>query len=153
MTWALHCRPLWPSERVRFLDLRRKPPGNGAHPGAPVAAAAQAASSSAISSMGLRNPRRLRGRCSSGARFPGELVEECARRELEEETGRRLSIRLVITDSICPVFIAEPTADASVYLSDEHDAFRWTTLVEALTLIRPVQVARTFECAPSRTAR
>lgn len=98
-----------------------------------------------------RDPADLPGEwewgCPSGARFPGELVEDCARRELEEETGMRLSIRLVITDSICPTFIAEATAEASVHLSDEHDAYRWATLAEAVALIRPVQVASTFERA------
>ena len=71
----------------------------------------------------------------------------CARRELEEETGLRLSVRLTITDSICPIFMAEAPADASVCLSDEHDAYRWASLDEAIVLIRPVEVARTFERA------
>lgn len=80
--------------------------------------------------------------CPSGSRFPGEPVETCARRELEEETGLRLPIQLAVTDPIWPVFLAEAPGDASVHLSDEHDAYRWVTLEDALGLIRPASAAR-----------
>lgn len=82
--------------------------------------------------------------CPSGSRFPGEPVETCAGRELEEETGLRLQIRLSIGDPTWPIYVAEAPPDASVRLSEEHDGHRWVTLEEAKALIRPAYVAARF---------
>ena len=69
MTWALHCRPLWPSERVRFLELRRKPPANGppttawtrVNRGAPVGAAGSGGQQVGDLLDGLAEPESLAG--------------------------------------------------------------------------------------------
>ncbi len=85
--------------------------------------------------------------CPSGSRFPGEPVETCASRELEEETGLRLLIRLSLEDPTWPIFVAEAPPGVAVRLSEEHDTHRWVTLEEAIALIRPAFVARQFERA------
>ena len=85
--------------------------------------------------------------CPGGARLPGEPVDLCARRELEEETGLRLHLRSGVADPICPLFLAEAPRDTPVELSDEHDAYRWVRLEAAALLIRPEGVAAQFERA------
>ena len=74
-------------------------------------------------------------------------VEACAERELEEEAGLRLAMKLVVADPTWPVFLAEAPQDATVRLSNEHDAYQWVTLGDALDLIRPGAVACQFERA------
>ena len=59
----------------------------------------------------------------------------------------RLPLDRMFPDPICPVFLAEAPSNASVELSDEHDAYRWVGLEDALVLIRPEGVARQFERA------
>ena len=85
--------------------------------------------------------------CPSGSRFPREPLEVCARRELEEETGLRLPIQLALADATWPWFVTKADSDASVRLSEEHDAYRWVTFEEARDLIRPISVSRQFERA------
>jgi 8-oxo-dGTP pyrophosphatase MutT (NUDIX family) len=64
-------------------------------------------------------------------------VEVCARRELEEETGLRLPIQLALEDVTWPGFTAEADGEASIRLSEEHDAYRWVALGDALDPVRP----------------
>jgi len=77
-----------------------------------------------------------------GARHPGEDVEECARRELREETGLDLPLqRTDAGDEVCVVYLADAPPGTEVELSREHDAFRWLPLEDAVRLCRPARVA------------
>ncbi len=78
----------------------------------------------------------------SGSCLPGEPVGLCAQRELLEETGLVLPLRLAPAGS--PqwwVFTAQAKCDARVILSDAHDHFEWVKLEEALRRCRPIEVA------------
>jgi 8-oxo-dGTP pyrophosphatase MutT (NUDIX family) len=78
----------------------------------------------------------------AGARLPSEPVGLCAQRELLEETGLVLPLRL--TEAGSPhwrVFKAEARPDARVVLNEEHDAYEWVALDEALRRCRPQLVA------------
>jgi 8-oxo-dGTP pyrophosphatase MutT (NUDIX family) len=77
----------------------------------------------------------------SGCRQPGEAVEACARRELDEETGLGLTPALLMDHEEWPLFLVEAPAGAEVRLSAEHDAYRWVQLTAAIDLIRPAAVA------------
>ena len=81
----------------------------------------------------------------SGARYPGEALEHCARRELEEETRLRLPLRPADDGSAgWPVFVAEAPADALIHLSPEHDRYEWLALAGAVTRLAPVAVRQSF---------
>jgi 8-oxo-dGTP pyrophosphatase MutT (NUDIX family) len=86
----------------------------------------------------------------AGARLPGEPVEECAHRELREETG----LALVVEPSRCGtdewwvyladappeaavVNLADAPPEAAVVIDAEHDRFEWL----------PVELA-SARCAP-----
>jgi 8-oxo-dGTP pyrophosphatase MutT (NUDIX family) len=78
----------------------------------------------------------------AGCRLPSEPVGLCAQRELLEETGLVLPLRL--TEAGSPqwrVFTAQARPDARVVLNDEHDAYAWVDLAEALRRCRPQLVA------------
>jgi 8-oxo-dGTP pyrophosphatase MutT (NUDIX family) len=78
----------------------------------------------------------------AGARQPGEAPEDCAARELQEETGLRLAVKQ--TDGGSPewyVYVAEAQADAVVITDAEHDGFAWLTLPEAAARCQPERVA------------
>jgi 8-oxo-dGTP pyrophosphatase MutT (NUDIX family) len=78
----------------------------------------------------------------AGARLPSEPVGLCAQRELLEETGLVLPLRL--TEAGSPhwrVFTAQARPDSRVVLDDEHDAYAWVDLPEALRRCRPQLVA------------
>lgn len=77
----------------------------------------------------------------SGARFPGEEVEACARRELLEETG----LILIPTLTNCGtedwwVYMAEAPREAVVRLSEEHDRFEWMSVEVAVQKCAPESV-------------
>ncbi len=77
----------------------------------------------------------------AGARLPGEPVDECARRELREETGLALPcIRTDFGTEDWLVYCAEAPPDARVVLSDEHDQYRWLPAREAAALCLPTFV-------------
>jgi 8-oxo-dGTP pyrophosphatase MutT (NUDIX family) len=72
---------------------------------------------------------------------PGESIEQCAARELFEETGLTLSLSATGESSDgWPVFLAEAPAGAVVRLSTEHDQFAWLTLAQAADQTKPAMV-------------
>ena len=84
----------------------------------------------------------------AGARHPGEAVDACARRELEEETGLSLPCRpTTFGDDEWAVYAAEAPADAAVVLSSEHDAFAWLPADAAATRCLPAYVGDTIVAA------
>ena len=77
----------------------------------------------------------------TGARLPGEALESCAARELREETGLELPLRLVHTANDWSYWLARAPADADVVLDREHDRYEWVSLEDALRRCRPTVVA------------
>jgi 8-oxo-dGTP pyrophosphatase MutT (NUDIX family) len=77
----------------------------------------------------------------SGCRLPGEAVEDCAHRELFEETGLDSSPAPLLHDDEWPLFMVEAPTGTEVRLSREHDAYRWVDLLTACGLIKPELVA------------
>lgn len=68
----------------------------------------------------------------SGARFPGEDIRTCARRELAEETGLQLELTATgLGDGDWAVFYAEAGQGDRVTLDEEHDRYLWVSLEEA----------------------
>jgi 8-oxo-dGTP pyrophosphatase MutT (NUDIX family) len=80
----------------------------------------------------------------AGARLPGEEVEACAHRELEEETGLRLPLHPVAHDPAWASYWAEAPIDAEILLSMEHDDYDWVPLDEAVRRCQPAIVAEQF---------
>jgi 8-oxo-dGTP pyrophosphatase MutT (NUDIX family) len=81
----------------------------------------------------------------AGARHPGEDVDECARRELEEEAGLvAVPERTECGTAEWAVYVAEAPAGAAVTLSDEHDRFEWLPLGSAVRRCVPPRVGRDF---------
>lgn len=81
----------------------------------------------------------------SGGREPGEPIDQCATRELLEETSLGLHPQRTAAGS--PdwfVYLAEAPRDAVVALSSEHDHFAWLSLDEAATRILPDVVRQGF---------
>ena len=78
----------------------------------------------------------------AGARLPGESLEECARRELREETGLELGLRRVPSEhDDWTLWVADAPEDVDVRLDEEHDAYRWLPAEDAAALCKPERVA------------
>jgi 8-oxo-dGTP pyrophosphatase MutT (NUDIX family) len=81
----------------------------------------------------------------SGARFPGEALEDAARRELLEEAGLDLPFELSgVGSDDWAVFVAEAPPHALVALDDEHDRYVWLPAPEAAEKCLPPLVGRTL---------
>jgi 8-oxo-dGTP pyrophosphatase MutT (NUDIX family) len=82
----------------------------------------------------------------SGARLPGEPVDECARRELWEET--RLTLPVQATDrgqESWATYVAEANREAIVTLDAEHDRYEWVALDVVMARCLPSVVAEGVE--------
>lgn len=78
----------------------------------------------------------------SGARLPDEPVDECARRELWEETGLTLPIHATKRGlESWAIYFAEADDYTTITLDAEHDRYAWVTLDEAMTRCLPARVA------------
>jgi 8-oxo-dGTP pyrophosphatase MutT (NUDIX family) len=78
----------------------------------------------------------------SGARQPGESIEDCVIRELVEETGLSdVAPTLVSNAGDWQIWLAQVPADAVITLDREHVDYRWVSLDDALELCRPQTVA------------
>lgn len=83
-----------------------------------------------------------------GALDPGETHEECAARELLEETGLDLALtRVHGCANDFAAFVCELTADTEVVLSVEHDRYEWLSYDEACARCRPAAVVETIRAA------
>jgi 8-oxo-dGTP pyrophosphatase MutT (NUDIX family) len=81
----------------------------------------------------------------SGARFPSEPIDECARRELLEETGLTLEIiKSEYGSEDWFVYIADYEAGSRIVLSNEHDHYEWVPIEQAISRCRPERVTRPF---------
>lgn len=81
----------------------------------------------------------------SGARYPGEEIDNCAARELREETGLNLPLRRTdhgTEDWI--VYLAEARRTDGVQLGAEHDRCEWVSAQEAVRRCLPEEVGRPF---------
>lgn len=81
----------------------------------------------------------------SGARFPGEPLEDAARRELLEEAALDLPLDLSdVGSDDWAVFVAEAPPHARVVVDDEHDRFVWLPAADAAAKCLPPLVGRTL---------
>lgn len=80
----------------------------------------------------------------AGARQPGERAASAATRELKEETGLALPLKVANvrpSSEDVAVFVAHAPPESGIVLDAEHDRFVWLPLEEALPKCLPGVVA------------
>jgi 8-oxo-dGTP pyrophosphatase MutT (NUDIX family) len=83
-----------------------------------------------------------------GSRDPGETIDDCARRELHEETGLELTLRRVHHDPLdWAVYLTEAPAGTGIALSSEHDRWLWLPARAALAQVSPTIVTSELRSA------
>jgi 8-oxo-dGTP pyrophosphatase MutT (NUDIX family) len=79
----------------------------------------------------------------SGARLPNEAIDECARRELLEETGLSLPLQAIGEGKEgWALYSAKASANHIVTLDGEHDRYEWVLLETALERCLPEKVGQ-----------
>ncbi len=82
----------------------------------------------------------------SGARFPGEELQECALRELKEESGLELLIEETHSSTEeWAVFMAEASSNSPIHVDSEHDRFEWMALEKVREHCGPENVLKSIE--------
>lgn len=90
----------------------------------------------------------------TGARLPGEPLDDCARRELLEETGLALDPAATpCSRGDWALYAVEAPTDVEIRLDAEHDRFEWLALDEALARCKPQIVADDLACVAAWLAR
>lgn len=90
----------------------------------------------------------------SGARYPGEPIDRCAQRELEEETQLcLLPERVAVGSAEWPVYAIQVPVETGIALSPEHDRYTWVPFDEATARLAPAVVRNSFIAAARRLAR
>ena len=81
----------------------------------------------------------------SGARLPREAIDNCAKRELKEETGLDLIPQQIdFGDNNWTIYVAEADSDCEIILDAEHDRYEWLSLHEATARCQPEIVSQSL---------